>query len=1118
MRQRWLFGDVPDVRADMAKSFWVKFAFGILVTKALFGCSGDDPGHTDRWEVTGGSAAKTGGSGASVLATGGRGTSSGYAGSSTEGGSQSTSGTGIGGDTRAVSGGTARATVIGSGGSTGTPVSVPATCKDGLRNGNEVDVDCGGGNCPTCGTGSECSFSKDCSSLVCIESVCVAASCDDDTMNGDETDVDCGGSCSSCAPGKICKGVADCNSRVCSRTCLAPTCTDKVKNGTEADVDCGGTCASCSVGKSCAQGKDCLSHLCVDATCTKPSCDDGVQNGTETDVDCGGTCSGCVNERNCSSHADCRELFCVENQCAHPTCNDTLQNGTETDTDCGGSCAGCSATRRCKVNNDCAKGYCYFGRCPTATVEVEAGRVFEVGVGPLTAFNGVQLQPDRAEELVVGISGERGYSVLSGGKSTGFTKLERFPGELALPQLVRDIDGDGLTEVMFSTQYEQYGNYLPLGWKLGRFVNGALTTLDSGTEVLEDFDFADINQDGAVDLLFVWGAFYDYRSKLMVRLGDGIGKFGAAQVAFTANAANGFPSNGYIFRFEVFNANGDEFPDLLITNGQSSPLTVFSVLGDGLGGFRAPAQKLVDMSSQLWATEDFDDDGIDDLVSGYGDKKLSFGVGDGTFFEPLAIPSEADDQVAVYDVDGDGIPEIIIGDNELTFWKLEAATVVPVATLNVATTFRVAPSFGDFDGNGLVDIAVPQNGRTEDNPGTGANVAIYYQKAPFEFVAHRVIKGAHSLVYWVTVGDVDGNGSDDVVSVYNHHNSDEPPTVGPGISLFTGATQTKQSELDFTALDPIGNGIGSIGKFNGESGTTGDFNGDGRLDIAMDAWNHSVVLLQSDTGSFVLSKELKNTRSILAIDLNGDKLSELILANTRTIDVYKADGKGSLVLDYSLNFGEDNVFARLSSGDINGDGRPDVLLTGYSSVMSKTSGGFINYDWDHVSRTWVMKNDGSGRLTVPTPIAHHPYTFTGKQYDYGGSLGATVGDFDGDGVSDLSIVYVEFGQYTIYFSQGPGGPAKSIDCDVLLHPMGIVAYDWNGDGRDDLAVSNYSSSALSLMQSVGRDRCPELNGHYRLGRKPFNVALLGRSALNPPAIAASGYLGLQILPFRRNLL
>lgn len=79
------------------------------------------------------------------------------------------------------------------------------TCSDGVQNGNETGIDCGGSNCDPC------------------------VSCNDGIQNGSETGVDCGGS--NCAP------------------CVS--CNDGIQNGNETGIDCGGSdCAPCNTGGS----------------------------------------------------------------------------------------------------------------------------------------------------------------------------------------------------------------------------------------------------------------------------------------------------------------------------------------------------------------------------------------------------------------------------------------------------------------------------------------------------------------------------------------------------------------------------------------------------------------------------------------------------------------------------------------------------------------------------------------------------------------------------------------------------------------------------------------------------------------------------------------------------
>jgi hypothetical protein len=131
-------------------------------------------------------------------------------------------------------------------------------------------MDCGGPDCgASCTTGVACEASADCVSGVCTGNQCQAPTCADLARNGEESDVDCGGgSCEKCGDGKSCLQLGDCLSGMCTAgTCVSASCTDTVKNGGETDVDCGGSCGKCSDGKACLAGSDCASTLCTGGLC-----------------------------------------------------------------------------------------------------------------------------------------------------------------------------------------------------------------------------------------------------------------------------------------------------------------------------------------------------------------------------------------------------------------------------------------------------------------------------------------------------------------------------------------------------------------------------------------------------------------------------------------------------------------------------------------------------------------------------------------------------------------------------------------------------------------------------------------------------------------------------------
>jgi hypothetical protein len=95
---------------------------------------------------------------------------------------------------------------------------VGATCMDGAQNGTETDKDCGGGGCQTCKDGLGCATAADCSSQVCDvgnTKKCQAPSCSDGVRNGMEVGVDCGGPCPACGFGSGCVADSDCATGYC---------------------------------------------------------------------------------------------------------------------------------------------------------------------------------------------------------------------------------------------------------------------------------------------------------------------------------------------------------------------------------------------------------------------------------------------------------------------------------------------------------------------------------------------------------------------------------------------------------------------------------------------------------------------------------------------------------------------------------------------------------------------------------------------------------------------------------------------------------------------------------------------------------------------------------------
>ena len=241
--------------------------------------------------------------------------------------------------------------------SNGCGQGTPPTCDDGIQNGDETGVDCGGSTCAACPCNGNAltltltldnypaettwQFTNSGGSVVASGGPYAsnqqgATVVENINLTGGDytfTIFDSYGDGICCAYGSGSYSLSDGANTIASGGAFGssestafctsgggPTCTDGIQNGNETGVDCGGPdcapCITCTDGiqNGNETGVDCGGPDCP--AC--PTCTDGIQNGNETGVDCGGPdCAPCI------------------------TCTDGIQNGDETGVDCGGSCPPC---------------------------------------------------------------------------------------------------------------------------------------------------------------------------------------------------------------------------------------------------------------------------------------------------------------------------------------------------------------------------------------------------------------------------------------------------------------------------------------------------------------------------------------------------------------------------------------------------------------------------------------------------------------------------------------------------------------------------------------------------------------------------------------------------------
>ncbi|MBW3572261.1 MAG: VCBS repeat-containing protein [Gemmatimonadetes bacterium] len=328
---------------------------------------------------------------------------------------------------------------------------------------------------------------------------------------------------------------------------------------------------------------------------------------------------------------------------------------------------------------------------------------------------------------------------------------------------------------------------------------------------------------------------------------------------------------------------------------------------------------------------------------------------------------------------------------------------------------------GDLDGDGHVDLVVSTGER---------HLAVFRGDGRGGMTSLGRIPAGENPE-GMALADVDGNGTVDIVAA-NHETDYLTILSGDGSGGFRPA-----------ANSPLRIGA----RPHPHAVRAADLDGDGHVDLVVDHRAGEGLLLLRGTGggAFTSPGTLVPAggdpyRGMAVGDLNGDGRPDLVTPNPASVGILLNADPARLAFTLAPPLGAEAPFA-VELADVNGDGRLNVV-----AALDEGS-----------SRVDVHLGDGRGgfRAAAGSPFTAAP-----------GGKKAASGDVDGDGVQDVVITSYQSREVLVLLG---GASIRTARLAGGTHPWGVAAADLNRDGKADLVIVDAASAQVTVYLSLAAD-------------------------------------------------
>jgi uncharacterized protein (TIGR03437 family) len=682
---------------------------------------------------------------------------------------------------------------------------------------------------------------------------------------------------------------------------------------------------------------------------------------------------------------------------------------------------------------------------------VSAGFAFTGGYPLITGMSALtELLSGGLASLFAGAQGPPGVGIASQMTALGkFTSAGGFGIAYTVPQTNS-----------INNNYVYVANWSP-GIAYGGTVSYQVGLLCTGVIA------ADFNGDGVADLAapFV-GNHGSPAGGVAVLINNGDGTF-KAPVIYTAGVAP--------FSIAALDLNHDGILDLAVADNGSS--SIYVLLGNANGTFGTPAPYAASASGLAITIADMNGDGNPDIAEIGEDGQLSIllNAGNGTFRSGPSFTvadTSSPSYLAAGDFNGDGLNDLALADEgwgTVTVFLNTGGGVFEKGSTYAVSIMPTSLVITDYNHDGKLDIlnAVGDARGFGPSPYSG-NIELLLGNGDGTFQGETITPGNGGQgSEFLAVADFNGDGIPDAVE----------NGLNQTLLLFDGAKTgvfRQPTSISTGQLNPVG-------------AVAGDFNGDGKPDLAITDSSGMVGVLLNTGSGFAQPSAFPSggsgTKGIAAADFNHDGKLDLAVTNemSGTTAVFFGAGDGSFQLASTYPTG--SAPSQVLAADVNGDGKPDLIVVDSGQFFSAKGG------------VYVLLNNGAGGFAAPI------------LYNAGvNPITASIGDINGDGKPDLIVGTNDSnfdGALAIFLNNGSGGFGTATLVATECDPSSIVIHDFNGDGKADLAIAHCCGQTNMTYRQGNGNGTFSIDVDFNAGENPTEVQVVDFAGNGAPDLAVS---------------